>query len=218
MAVAEKLVGVRAALRALPRPFHRFLVSVGVFAKQFYKPIEQVVILSAGTEALSYVNADKANNFGVELELRKGLGVVASALSSFNVFANTTLMDSEITPGNEGISALTNANRPMVGQSEYVVNTGLGWSSRSGSWNATVLYNVAGKRIMEAGVGGLPDTYEQARNQVDASLQLPVVSEVSVRLDGKNLLDSPYRLTQGDVIRHEYHEGRVFSMGVTWRP
>ena len=194
------------------------VVSVGVFAKQFDKPIEQVVILSAGTEALSYVNADKANNFGVELELRKGLGVVASALSSFNVFANTTLMDSEITPGNEGISALTNANRPMVGQSEYVVNTGLGWSSRSGSWNATVLYNVAGKRIMEAGVGGLPDTYEQARNQVDASLQLPVVSEVSVRLDGKNLLDSPYRLTQGDVIRHEYHEGRVFSMGVTWRP
>ena len=41
---------------------------------------------------------------------------------------------------------------------------------------------------------------------------------VDFKLDGKNLLDSPYRITQGDVIRHEYHTGRVFSVGVTWRP
>ena len=61
----------------------------------------------------------------------------------------------------------------MVGQSEYVVNAGLGWSS--GGWDATVLYNVAGKRIAEAGSGGLPDAYEQARNLLDASLQVPVL-------------------------------------------
>jgi hypothetical protein len=40
---------------------------------------------------------------------------------------------------------------------------------------------------------------------------------MSVRLDGKNLLDSPYRLAQGDVTRHEYHLGRVFSFGLGWR-
>jgi hypothetical protein len=194
------------------------VLSLGVFAKRFTHPIEKVIILSAGAAALSYVNADRANNYGAELELRKGLGVVAPALAQFNIFANTTLMKSEITPGNEGISALTNDNRPMVGQSEYVVNAGLGWSSPSGSWNATVLYNVAGKRIAEAGAGGLPDAYEQARHLVDASLQFPVVAEMSVRLDGKNLLDSPYRLTQGDVTRHEYHLGRVFSLGLNWRP
>jgi hypothetical protein len=194
------------------------VLSIGVFAKRFTHPIEKVIILSAGAAALSYVNAERANNYGAELEARKGLGVVASALAQFNIFANATLMKSEITPGNEGISALTNDNRPMVGQSEYVVNAGLGWSSPSGSWNATVLYNVAGKRIAEAGAGGLPDAYEQARHLVDASLQFPVIAEMSVRLDGKNLLDSPYRLTQGDVTRHEYHLGRVFSLGLTWRP
>jgi outer membrane receptor protein involved in Fe transport len=194
------------------------VISFGVFAKRFTSPIEKVIILSAGTAALSYVNADRANNYGVELELRKGLGVVAPALAPFTLFANTTLMQSEITPGNAGISALTNANRPMVGQSEYVVNAGLGWSSPAGSWNATVLYNVAGRRIAEAGVSGLPDAYEEARHLVDASLQFPVISQMSVRLDGRNLLDSPYRLTQGDVARHGYHLGRVFSLGLTWRP
>jgi outer membrane receptor for ferrienterochelin and colicin len=194
------------------------VLSLGVFAKRFTHPIEKVIILSAGAAALSYVNADRANNYGAELEVRKGLGVVAAALAQFNLFANATLMKSEITPGNTGISALTNADRPMVGQSEYVVNAGLGWSSPSGSWNATALYNVAGKRIAEAGAGGLPDAYEQARHLVDASLQFPVIAEMSVRLDGRNLLDSPYRLTQGDVTRHEYHLGRVFSLGLNWRP
>ncbi len=192
------------------------VLSLGVFIKEFKHPIEKVYILATGTSELSYVNADKAHNYGVELEVRKGLGVLTSALTSFTVFANTTLMKSDITPGNEGISALTNPNRPMVGQSEYVVNAGLGWSS--GGWDATVLYNVAGKRIAEAGSGGLPDAYEQARNLVDASFQVPVLQTMSLRLDGKNLLDSPYRLTQGDVVRHEYHSGRLFSFGVTWRP
>ena len=63
----------------------------------------------------------------MEVELRKSLGVLTpGAVPGFTLFANTTLMKSDITPGNEGISALTNANRPMVGQSEYVVNAGLG--------------------------------------------------------------------------------------------
>jgi hypothetical protein len=193
------------------------VLSLGVFAKRFTDPIEKVIILSAGAAALSYVNADRASNYGVEVELRKSLGILSPVLSPFTLFANATLMTSDITPGNEGISALTNANRPMVGQSEYVVNAGLGWATASG-WNATLLYNVAGKRIAEAGAGGLPDAYEQARHLLDASLQLPVVAGVSFKLDGKNLLDSPYRLTQGNVLREEYHLGRVFAFGVTWRP
>ena len=127
-------------------------------------------------------------------------------------------MKSEITPGNEGISALTNPNRPMVGQSEYVVNAGLGWSSRRlGRQRCSTTW--PGQRIAEAGTGGLPDAYEQPRHLLDASLQVPVLQthrrSSSTR---KNLLDSPYRLTQGDVVRHEYHSGRVFAFGFTWQP
>jgi outer membrane receptor protein involved in Fe transport len=53
---------------------------------------------------------------------------------------------------------------------------------------------------------------------VDASLQLPVFSQLTLRLDGKNLLDAPYRMTQGDVLRARYKTGRIFGMGLTWRP
>jgi outer membrane receptor protein involved in Fe transport len=192
-------------------------VSLGVFAKRFSDPIEKVVVQAAGTNTLSYVNADRAHNYGAEIELRKGLGFLADGLRAFSLFANTTLMKSTITPGNSGISALTNPDRPMVGQSEYVVNAGLGYGSASGSWAATLLYNVAGKRILEAGSGGLPDAYEQSRHLVDASLQIPIAEAFTVKLDGKNLLDAPYRLTQGDVLRTRYLSGRVFGLTLSWR-
>jgi TonB-dependent receptor len=194
------------------------VLSLGVFAKRFQDPIEKVIIQAAGANTLSFVNADKANNYGLELEVRKGLGMLAEALHPFSVFANTTLMKSDITPGNQGISALTNANRPMVGQSEYVVNAGVGYANASGSWSGTLLYNVAGKRILEAGSGGLPDAYEQPRHLLDASLQLPVTSALSLKLDGKNLLDAPYRLTQGEVVRYRYLTGRIFGFTLSWHP
>jgi len=126
-------------------------------------------------------------------------------------------MRSRITPGNAGISALTSTDRPMVGQSAYVVNTGLGYSSGSGAWAATLLYNVAGRRILEAGSGGLPDAYEEPRHLVDASLQLPVAGQFALKLDGKNLLDAPYRFTQGGELRTRYRAGRVFGFSLSWR-
>ena len=191
------------------------VVSVSAFAKRFTNPIEKILVLQAGTSALGFVNAKAANNYGVELELRKNLGLLGSALMPFTLFTNTTLMKSEITPGSE---VLTNANRPMVGQSEYVVNAGLSFLSGSGGVNATLLYNVTGARISEAGGGGLPDTYEKARQMVDLSVQLPMFAQASVKLDARNLLDSPVTFDQGGVIRHRYTTGRVFSVGFTWRP
>ena len=47
------------------------IVSVGLFAKQFTDPIERVYLGSSGTRIISYVNAKSAENYGVEVELRK---------------------------------------------------------------------------------------------------------------------------------------------------
>ena len=74
-----------------------------------------------------------------------------------------------------------------------------------------------GKRILEAGSGGLPDAYELPRHLLDLSLQLPVTGTLALKLDGKNLLDSPYRLTQGSVLRSRYLSGRVFGFSASWR-
>jgi hypothetical protein len=188
--------------------------SVGVFAKRFKEPIERTFVATTGALANSFVNAEKADNYGIELELRKSLDFLSPALTPLTLFANTTWMQSDITPASQ---VLTNANRPMVGQAEYVVNGGLTYAG-PGGLNATALYNVVGPRILEAGARPFPDSYEQARHVVDLSVQVPVVASTSIRFDAKNLLDSPYRVDQGGVTRLRYQTGRVFSFGASWNP
>ena len=146
------------------------IISLGVFYKNFDSPIEKVYIQSSGANVLSYVNAEKANNFGIELEARKNLDVIARGLRPFTMFANLTLMKSDITPGNDSISALTNSSRPMVGQSPYIVNAGLLWAQ--GPWSASLLYNVQGKRILEAGYEKIAEGPENVREFV-RELKLP---------------------------------------------
>ena len=196
------------------------VVSVALFGKRFRRPIERILVQNAdgAVPDITFRNAESAFNYGVELELRKGLEGVSRALRPFTVWANATLMQSEITPGNDSLSSLTNASRPMAGQSEYVVNAGITYAALEGRLNATVLYNVAGDRITEAGIFPLPDTYERARHLLDASVQVPLGATLSVKLDGRNLLDSPYRIVQRDVTRLRYRSGRVFGFGLTWTP
>jgi TonB-dependent receptor len=193
------------------------LLSVALFAKRFDNPIEPIDVATSGASQLSFTNAESAFNYGLELEARKGLGFLAGALQPFAVFTNVTLMRSRINTGNSNLSALTNDERPMVGQAPYVVNAGLTYSTWSGSTSATLLYNVVGERITYAAVQPINvDTYERPRHVLDFSLRFPLAGGISGKFDAKNLLDSPYEERQGDVVRHRYVTGRSFSLGVNW--
>jgi hypothetical protein len=81
-----------------------------------------------------------------------------------------------------------------------------------------VLYNVVGRRIAEAGFRPYPDVYEEPRHLLDLSLEVPVMNAVALKLNGKNLLDSRVRFTQGTVDRLSYRAGRVVSLGAQWHP
>ncbi|MFZ5625167.1 MAG: TonB-dependent receptor domain-containing protein [Gemmatimonadota bacterium] len=195
------------------------IVSVALFGKRFTDPIEKVIVLQAGSQALTFVNAERASNYGAEVEIRRNLGRwFGRKLEAWSVFGNATWVRSDITPGHSGVSALTNGNRPMVGQSPYIVNGGVGFAPPGSDLSVTALYNVAGRRIVEAGSGGLPDAYEEARHMIDVTAVIPVTHQLSFKFEGKNLLDAPYRLTQGQVERYRWRTGRIFGAGFTWRP
>jgi TonB-dependent receptor len=193
------------------------IFSLGVFAKKFHDPIERVFRASNTNSLVTFVNADGANNVGVELEMRKGLGFLARPLTPLAAFANLTVMRSSIQIAASDAST-TRAERAMVGQAPYVVNAGLTYSRSGGDGSATLLYNRVGSRITEAGELPLPDVVEVARNVLDLSLRVPVSGTTSIRLDARNLFDAPYRLEQGTVTREAYRAGRVFQTGLVWRP
>ena len=194
------------------------VLSLGLFAKRFDKPIERVYrAAGASSRFVGFVNAESAENFGLELEARKNLAFVGRFFEPFSVFSNLTLMHSEIDLG-ANQSAATNPKRRMVGQAPYVLNLGLAYTSASGSTSATLLFNRVGDRIEAAGDLPLPDVVQQARNVVDLSLRFPVVGALSGRLDAKNLLDEPFETIQGTVTREYWKSGRTFQFGMIWKP
>lgn len=194
------------------------VLSLGLFAKRFAKPIERVYrAAGASSRFVGFVNAESAENYGIELEARKGLGFAGWFFEPFSVFSNLTLMKSEIDLG-ANQSAATNPKRRMVGQAPYVLNVGLAYGTASGSTSATILFNRVGDRIEAAGDLPLPDVVQRARNVVDFSLRFPVAGALSGRFDARNLLDEPFESVQGTVTREYWKSGRTFQFGMIWKP
>ena len=192
--------------------------SIGLFAKRFGRPIERVYrAAGASSRFIAFVNAESAENFGVELEARKSLAFLGAVFSPLAVFSNLTLMRSEIDLG-ANQSAATNPTRRMVGQAPYVLNLGVAYTSESGGTSATVLFNRVGDRIEAAGDLPLPDVVQQPRNVLDFSLRFPVLGALSGRFDAKNLLDEPFKSVQGTVTREYWKAGRTFQFGMIWKP
>lgn len=190
--------------------------SIGLFTKRFDKPIERVFLATSGTRIVTFLNADRADNIGLELDARIGLSGIADALEPVTVFSNLTLMNSKVHLGND--PGVAQENRPMVGQAPSVVNAGLTFAPLGKGFSTTVLYNRVGRRIVSASQRPLPVTYEEARSVLDMAMRVPLFGTLSAKLDARNLLDQPYRQTQGTVTRESYYSGRVYTVGLTWRP
>jgi outer membrane receptor protein involved in Fe transport len=190
------------------------VLSLALFAKRFQDPIERVYLGTSGTRVVTFVNADQAQNYGVELEARKELGDFTDVLRGFGVSANATLMRSDIDV-DESDPLQTGTNRRMVGQAPYVANVGLSYATEGEGVAATLLFNTIGDRIVGASEPPLPDVVEEARSSLDLSLRFGLGRGLSGKFDARNLLDDPYRVTQGTVTRQLYTSGRVFTFGVS---
>jgi outer membrane receptor protein involved in Fe transport len=195
------------------------VLSVGLFAKKFDLPIERVYrAAGSGTRTVFYTNAESADNYGVELEVRKDLGFLASALTPFSLFTNVTAMQSQIHLFKDTEASATNLSRRMVGQAPYVFNAGLSYTSGAGASSATLLFNRVGDRIDVAGDSPLPDVMLLGRSVLDFSLRFGLTRVVTARFDAKNLLDSRYETIQGTATRELYRTGRAIQAGFQIRP
>jgi outer membrane receptor protein involved in Fe transport len=143
------------------------MFTIGVFYKNFDKAIEQVYNDgSGGSSTFNFQNTDKANNYGAELEFRKKLDFVP-ALKNFTLQANAAYIYSRVKVDIQGIQI----DRPMQGQSPYLINLGLNYDLQKQGFNATLLFNQIGERIYLVGDissgAGTPNIYEAPRPVLD---------------------------------------------------
>ncbi|MCZ7581970.1 MAG: TonB-dependent receptor [Deltaproteobacteria bacterium] len=190
-------------------------VSLAFFYKRFKDPIETIVVPSAQL-SITYQNADQADNYGLELDFRKNFDFFGGGWRDLYLSGNLSWIESDVDLGDD-TGVHTEDERPLQGQSPYVINLMLGYDSEDLGVNAAALYNVFGERIVEVGAQGAPDVVEQPFHQVDivAGKTLPYGFKVSAK--AKNLLDLEARTTQDDEITERDFKGREFSLGLSWR-
>lgn len=170
------------------------LVAVSAFYKYFERPIETTI--SAGGDLIrSFANARSAQNFGAELEARKELVVAGRGLHGVSLGGNLSLIYSRVDlTGVEGQQ--TSRERALQGQSPFVLNLFVELDRADWGTQARILYNVFGERIDQVGAFGLPDKFEQPRHQLDITVSQRLAQGLTLRLSGRNLINSPVHIVQ----------------------
>jgi hypothetical protein len=210
------------------------VIAISAFTKHFTDPIEQFYLVGSGI-SVEPANADDAVVYGAELELRRSLEFLDESLASLAIGTNLTIVDSRVSFSEgefvevfDGIGTtqysplvLTSQERPLQGQSPYVINATISYDRADWGTSATLLYNVFGPRLAVVGTEGIPDTYEQGRHSLDVSLSQKLPSGLQLRVSARNLLDAEtlfeQRFADGEtVVAERFITGRSLSIGLSF--
>lgn len=156
--------------------------SVSPFYKRFIDPIETIIDAAGNSRKYNYVNQSKAICYGVEFEARKKF------LKNFVVFANYAIINSIVTsidPQDE------NKNRPLQGQSPYVVNGGLQYNNDKYMFNSSLSINRVGNRIAYQSIIAKQMIWENARTIIDFQISKTFLKKVEIKYILGDLLAKP---------------------------
>jgi outer membrane receptor for ferrienterochelin and colicin len=214
-------------------PNNTEIISAALFYKEFKNPIEQYFVPgvgSGGTRSFMPGNALSATSYGAEIDIRKSLENIGSNqfIDHLVVVANASYIISDISLSKAGIETGLNPNRPMVGQSPYIINGGLYYDNDTTGWQFSALYNVIGPRISIVGIPGVPEVYEMPRHVIDLSVSKQMGNGLSVRFGIQDALNQSFYLIQdanqdgslnkqNDQVMQKYNRGTYFTFGIQYK-
>lgn len=200
------------------------LISLAVFYKHFDSPIEWTYTVAGGTDLIySYKNAKSANNYGVELDIRKNLDFIG--LKDFSWSFNGALIKSKV----QFEKGAKEEDRPMQGQSPYLINTGIFYKNEPLKMDIALLYNRIGKRIIgvgrsEGSTGDdsnsrVPHSYEMPRNTIDFSLAKKFGDHLELKLNVRDFLaEKIYYKQFADVTYSDGNKKEVEEIARCYKP
>ena len=206
--------------------------TIGGFYKRFTDPIEFRLDPGSNSDRRLYFyqNAGQADTYGAELEIRKNLDFLNEESEFWNnvtAFGNFTYLFSDVSFPDEVSGQPVNSNRPIQGQSPYLINAGVQYSSDK-AFNATLLYNRIGPRLALVGNTEFPDIYERPRHLLDFQLSKRVMNKkAEVKLTFSDILNNEIFLYENvgggskefgsaDRMFSSYKPGSTISIGFTY--
>ena len=146
------------------------LFTIGAYFKHFDKPIEYFFNRTGpATVTFDIINTRQATAFGGEIEFRKKLDAV-NVLKNFAVTGNLSYIYSRVKDGDV-------IDRPLQGQSPYLINIGLQYDLEKAGFNSTLLFNQIGRRILFVGNAEIPNVWEAPRPLLDLQIAKKILNK-----------------------------------------
>jgi TonB-dependent receptor len=212
-------------------------ITFSVFYKHFNDPIETYLQpISGDADYISYTNSKAARSIGAELEVRKSLGFINSSstfLENVILSGNVAYINSKVDLG--GFAGAK--DRPMMGQSPYLVNLSAQYADPKLGLTTTVLFNRIGQRIAYVGNATRPNIYENGRSMLDFQLSKSILKKNGeLKFTVSDILNRPYVFYQdmngdnkayqandgtlsaksGDSVFRKYQMGTTFTLSFTY--
>jgi outer membrane receptor protein involved in Fe transport len=158
------------------------LFTVGAFFKYFKDPIEYYFNRTGpATTTFNIQNSQSAKAFGAELEFRKKLDFIG--MKNFVLSGNFSYIYSRV-------KDTLSLDRPLQGQSPYLVNLGLMYDLEKPGFSATLLFNQIGRRILFVGNVDIPEIWENPRPLLDFQLAKKLLKKKAIiRLNISDLIN-----------------------------
>lgn len=202
-------------------------LSIGAFYKRFQDPIELYLSITENPQQ-DYGNAPSATSTGIELEFRKSLASLGVSKflrnTSFNL--NAAWINSNV---DVGVAATNQVqNRPLQGQSPYIINLGLYYFDEVSGFSVNTAYNVFGPRIVSVGDTNFPTWWEMPRHSVDVQIAKVWKKRFETKLNVRNLLDATYSIfqdnnndntinTDQEALIRQYQVGALYTLSFSWK-
>jgi TonB-dependent receptor len=165
--------------------------NIGVFYKHFDRPIEQLFFQGGGGASFfPFANPESAVSMGAEMEFRKRLDFIP-ALKNFTFQTNVAYIYSRISDDSLKLAGFS-IDRPLQGQSPYVINASLMYDWEKAGFNTTLLFNQIGRRIYLVGnvYQQVPDVWENSRPILDFQMAKKLMkNKAEVRLNIQDILN-----------------------------
>ena len=199
-------------------------ITVGTFYKHFQNPIENKMDAQSNLDLLifGFNNAKSARAFGAEIDVRKNLSFISDKkwLDNLIVGANFTYVNSKVQV-DSAVFGFTK-DRPLQGQSPYLINLSLLYNDAATGLGFSALYNRVGERIYIVGTSSIPTTWEKARNVIDLQVSKSLLkNKAELKFTISDILNQPYLFYWNYDKKDTYKEGtdRVFqkyALGTTY--
>jgi hypothetical protein len=186
-------------------PANGDIITFGGFFKHFTNPIEAHLVEAGSGRNYTFDNAESAQSYGLEVDMRKSLTALESSnsniLSSLRhivVIFNAALIKSKLHTNDPNARE---SFRKMQGQSPYIFNVGLFYDNQDNGLMMSVLYNVIGPRIMYVGDIDEPHIIQMPRNLIDIALNKRIGKYFTLKAGIKDLFNQPVELRQNERIQ-----------------